>query len=384
MWRLILPVFCLIVAVATAEAAEDVPLSGISDSSTAAPSLPGDAACRWREVLPDGTRLPGRCMLVFTGDNLLAGRMGRGIEQHGVAYPYEYVADVLRQTDFAFGNLEAPITAYARATPGKSAASIAAHKNFIFKTAPRYSGEVLKAAGFDCVSLANNHTMDYCSQGVLDTLAALDAAGIAHAGAGHDASAAAQGCVVQAGEVRLGLLAYSLIVPAASRAGATTPGINALSKAFEPALRQAITRMHEQAEVVIVSFHWGQEGSRSAARYQRDIARACIDAGALLVIGHHPHVPQGVELYHGGVIAYSLGNFAFCGASAQVESMILRVELDGAQIAGVSLLPLWVRQGRPAPSADPRLAARLREICAPTGSVLTAAGDGAWLRVHSR
>lgn len=360
-------------------AAAGTPADAAPQDSTAVE----DPACRWCEVLPDGSRLPGRTVLEFTGDILLAGRMARNIAQYGIDYPCSQVADVLRGADFTCGNLESPITSQAQSTPGKSAASIRARQNFIFKAPPEYAAPVLSAAGYDCLLLANNHAMDYCGAGLLDTLSALEGADLAYCGGGRDAAQAAQGCVVRAGGLDIGVLAYSLIVPVASRAGSNSPGINALSKRFEPALRDSIAALRQQADVVVVACHWGKEGSRTPAAYQREIARACIDAGATLVIGSHPHVLQGVELYHGGVIAYSLGNFVFCGAAAQVESAVLRVELDGTQISRVELKPVWVKHGQPQPSSDASLARRLREICRATGTQLTDA-PGGWLRVESK
>jgi poly-gamma-glutamate capsule biosynthesis protein CapA/YwtB (metallophosphatase superfamily) len=387
---LLLLIACCLPVVVCAQQPVTTRLQEITaDESTAAAAAQQDnaviedTACRWSEVLPDGSRLPGRTVLVFTGDILLAGRMARNIAQYGIDYPFSQVADVLRGADFACGNLESPVTSQAQPTAGKSAASIRARQNFIFKAPPEYATPALCSAGYDCLVLANNHAMDYRAAGLLDTLGALEGADLACCGGGRDAMQAAQGCVVQAGGLRIGMLAYSLIVPAASRAGGASPGINALSKRFEPALRDSIARLRQQADVVVVACHWGKEGSRTPAVYQREIAHACIDAGATLVIGSHPHVMQGVELYHGGAIAYSLGNFVFCGAAAQVESAVLRVELDGTHVARVELMPLWVKQGQPQPAGDERLLRLLRQICSSTGTRLTAGDDG-WLWVESK
>jgi len=134
---------------------------------------------------------PRTTVLLFTGDNLPAARMAREIDAHGVDYPYQHVAELLNSGDLCFGNLECPITSHDRKTPGKSWESIKAGRNFIFKADPAYSAALLKAAGFDVLSLANNHAMDYCAAGLEDTLCELDGAGLVAVGAGLERQTAA-------------------------------------------------------------------------------------------------------------------------------------------------------------------------------------------------
>ncbi len=170
--------------------------------------------------------------LCFTGDNLLGARMPRLVEKHGEEWPYGAVAGVLRAADITFGNLECPITEHGVKTPGKSWESIKERRNFIFKAPPEWSTRLLTNAGFDIVSLANNHAMDYCAQGLLDTCAELDAAGIAYVGGGSDSCRAWQAQVLRRGSTKVGFLACSMVVPAASRAGEDTPGIATHAKAM--------------------------------------------------------------------------------------------------------------------------------------------------------
>ncbi|MBN2082407.1 CapA family protein [bacterium] len=320
--------------------------------------------------------------ICFTGDNLLGARMPRLIEQYGEAWPYDAVVDVLRDADLAFGNLECPITDHTVRTPGKSWESIQAHQNFVFKAPPEISSRILAASGFDIMTLANNHIMDYCAAGVTDTLAELDGAGISWVGAGHDTGEAFTAKVVTRNGVRIGFIARSKIVPAASKAGADSPGLAWHGTEFSEELAAAIRDLRGRADLVVVTFHWGFEGHRRHAAYQQQLGRQCIDAGANLVIGHHPHCLQGIELYHGGAIAYSLGNFLFTGKSALVESAILRVTASRSGVQRVELLPCWVRGGKPEPAPDDaKLLKLVREICAPCGVQLIDGGDG-WLAVE--
>jgi len=321
--------------------------------------------------------------LCFTGDNLLGARMPQLIERYGESWPYSAVGEALSSADLAFGNLECPITAHGVRTPGKSWESIQEGRNFIFKAPPEYSGHILRDAGYDIVSLANNHIMDYCADGLLDTLTALEAEGVAWIGAGHNKDEAFASCILRRNGLRIGFLARSVIVPAASKAGDDTPGLAWQGGRYSDELSAAIQDLGRRADIVIVSFHWGIEGQRRHAAYQQEIARRCIDDGALLVIGHHPHCLQGIERYNGGVIAYSLGNFLFTGKSQLIESGILRVTANRQGIKDVELLPCWVRGGKPEPAAaDEKLLKRIGEICRNCDTRLAGNG-GEWWRVET-
>jgi poly-gamma-glutamate synthesis protein (capsule biosynthesis protein) len=331
------------------------------------------------EPLPDAHL--SSVTLCFTGDNLLGARMPRLIGKHGEDWPYSAVIEALQSADVTFGNLECPITDYATKTPGKSWESIQEGRNFIFKAPPEYSGRILKEAGFDVVSLANNHIMDYCGNGLLDTLAALDDVGVAWVGAGRSKDEAFASCILRRNGLRIGFLARSVIVPAASKAEDNSPGLAWQHWSYSDELSNAIQDLSPQVDIVIISFHWGIEGNRQHASYQREIARRCIDDGAHLVIGHHPHCLQGIEHYNGGVIAYSLGNFLFTGKSQLIESAILRVTASRRGISEVELLPCWVRGGKPEPAAsDAKLLARIGDICRRCDTHLTDDG-GEWWRV---
>lgn len=303
--------------------------------------------------------------LMFTGDNLLGGRMGDAIARYGEQYPYAKVSNVLRQADLLFGNLECPITDYPHATPGKSAESISQKRDFAFKASPEHAARILKDAGFDVLSLANNHAMDYQSQGLMQTIEELKRYGIVYVGAGRNLQEASSARILTVGGVRLGILAYSMIVPAKSAATSNSAGIHAHPKGFSGEMAAAIRGLRAKVDVVVVSYHWGKEGRYTSERYQVEAAKGAVDAGAQIVVGHHPHRIQGIEFYKGGVILYSLGNFLFPGKAALVESLIARVEMSGSRVESVRLLPVWVRNGRPEPSWDPTLIGRIKEVCKP-------------------
>jgi poly-gamma-glutamate synthesis protein (capsule biosynthesis protein) len=321
--------------------------------------------------------------LMFVGDTKLGGRTAQQMARHGADYPFALVAPHLRSADIAFANYESAITSYAQSTPGKPLDLVAAGKAFIFKSDPATTGPILVQAGIDVVQLANNHAMDYCGQGLLDTCAALDASAISYVGAGADYAGACAPLVVEAGGQRVGFLAYSSIVPPQSRASADSPGINYLPAEFRPTLNKAVADLRARCDLVVVGFHWGVEGTTVPTQQQREMGRAAVKAGADLVIGTHPHSMQGVEFYQGGVIAYSLGNFVFTGKSSRLAGCILRVEAGaGKPGAGdVALLPCWIMDGRPTPSADKNLRSELARIMHHTGTQLADAANG-WLALN--
>jgi poly-gamma-glutamate synthesis protein (capsule biosynthesis protein) len=353
-------------------------LAGFAPPRLLRAAVPSDVpACQPEFAEPLAAEHLAEVTLCFTGDNLLGARMPRLIEQHGESWPYGAVLAALQSADIAFGNLECPITDYATKTPGKSWESIQQNRNFIFKAPPEYSGRLLKDAGYEVVSLANNHAMDYCAEGMLDTLAALESAGVSWVGAGRNRDEAFASCILRGNGLRIGYLARSVIVPAASRSGENSPGLAWHGSSYSAELAAAIRDLGKQADIVIVTFHWGIEGQRRHSAYQQQIARRCIDDGALLVIGHHTHCLQGIEMYNGGLIAYSLGNFLFTGKSALIESAVLRVTVGRDGIRHVELLPCWVRGGRPEPAPqDEQLLKRIEGIVAVCGTQLTAAAGG--------
>jgi poly-gamma-glutamate capsule biosynthesis protein CapA/YwtB (metallophosphatase superfamily) len=324
-------------------------------------------------------------VLMFTGDTKLCGRTAQQIARHGRDYPFSKVAEHLRSADLCFGNCETAITDHPTHTPGKSAAAVKAGKAFVFKSSPAYSGPILRDAGFDILQLANNHAMDWCAQGLLDTMAALDEAGIAHVGAGADYAAASAPRIVEVNGMRVGFLAYSLVVPAKSSARRNSPGINFLPADYKGTLRKHIAALRAEADLVIVGFHWGKESTTVPNAQQRNVGRAAIDAGADLVIGTHTHSFQGIEFYGDGVIAYSLGNFVFTGASKLLAGGVLRVQVapegERLRVTEVALLPCWIRDGVPTPSSEKGLRSKVNGVLRATGSRFGAEQDG-WLAVE--
>lgn len=320
------------------------------------------AACVAHAVEPSAS---DDVRVVAVGDIMLGGTATPELVRFGYDYPFANVRDLLHQADVVFGNLEGPLTD--RGT--------AAVKEYVFHSPPQRVAPALAHAGFNVVSLANNHSMDYGIDGLRDTIEALQRAGIAHAGAGKDLAAARRPALIQVGGVRVAVLAYSLTFPEEFWASAVRPGT---AFGHESQVRADVAAARKIADVVLVSFHWGRERTVELRDYQRKLGHAAIDAGAAAVIGHHPHVLQGIERYRGGVILYSLGNFVFGSYSrAAARSVMARFSLRGGRVHALELYPINVlnvevvfRPSRLRGAAANEVVTELQRISQPLGTVI--------------
>jgi poly-gamma-glutamate synthesis protein (capsule biosynthesis protein) len=266
--------------------------------------------------------------LLFAGDVMLSRGVGARMEsQDDWTLPFEEIAETLRSADLRFCNLECPISDQGRNL----------HHLYSFRADPR-ALEGLKAAGFDIVSLANNHAYDWGPAALLDSLERLRAAGIRAVGAGQNILAAHYPVLINAGGLRLAFLGYVEIDPKEATAGVDRPGVAWL----DPAQVLADIRFARPlADLVIVCPHWGVEYAVKPARDQVEFAHRMIDAGADLIVGSHPHVVQPLEAYHDRWIAYSLGNFVFDQKNvATHRGLMLKVTVRDKRIADVTPVPI--------------------------------------------
>jgi len=289
--------------------------------------------CMILTVLPAGSAGARELVLNAVGDIMLAGSAVPTLERFGYDYPFAACRAELKKGDLAVGNLEAPIARHGDEFTDK---------RFRFRAAPQSAG-ALRRAGFSVLTLANNHMMDFGAGALRETVRTLDGCGIRHTGAGETLADARRPVFIRTEAGTVAFLAYSLTFPeefyaAADHAG-TAPG-------YAGQVREDIVKAKASADYVVVSFHWGSEGASLPHAYQIRAAHAAIDAGADVVLGHHPHVLQGIERYRKGIIFYSLGNFAFGSRSrTALRSVIARITLDDG-VRGVELVPLDVDNGR--------------------------------------
>lgn len=269
------------------------------------------------------------------GDVMLAGRWGGELKKQGFRIPFALVADELKKGDITVANLEMPLAASGNEFIGKK---------FRFRGDPAIA-PALKLSGINLVTLANNHIMDFGAEALEETLRHLEKADIAWIGAGENLSEARKMALYAIKGKKIAFLGYSLTQPTEFFAGktrsGTTPGVE---KIFAEDIKSA----RRQADYVIVSFHWGKEGTHQTDEHQRAIAHKVIDAGADVIIGHHPHVLRGIERYKRGIIFYSLGNFVFASKGKAADStVIVRLHLDEnkreAELLPVDILHRRVR-----------------------------------------
>jgi poly-gamma-glutamate synthesis protein (capsule biosynthesis protein) len=274
--------------------------------------------------------VPRERSLLFVGDVMLSRGVGAKMAaEKDWTYPFQKIAPILAAADLTFGNLECPVSDAGRDR----------HHLYSFRADPK-ALEGLELAGFDVVSLANNHLYDWGEPALLDTLRRLRKARIAPVGAGANDLEAHYPQLVDLGGVKLAFLAYVNVEPKAAIAAPDKPGVAWL----EPDRVLADIRFARPlADVLVVSLHWGNEYASRPQRSQVELAHRMIDAGADLVVGSHPHVVQPLELYRGHWIAYSLGNFVFDQkAPGTHRGLMLKVSLAGKQLTDVTPIPITI------------------------------------------
>ncbi len=228
---------------------------------------------------------------------------------------------LLRGSDACIANIECVLTDSDKfVTPG-----------YGLRTSPRMAS-ILRSLGITIGTLANNHIRDVGDVGVSDTIRHLHAAGMMVCGAGETAQAASVALYFTAGSLRFGLLAV------AEREDNLAGDHRAGSAFFQPETWETrIADLRTTCDVVVVSVHAGHEFAEVPSPRIRAAYRAAIDAGAQVVLGHHPHVPQGIERYGNGVIFYSLGNFCFdsdyvCSYPCWEIGLVPRITFTGKQV----------------------------------------------------
>jgi poly-gamma-glutamate synthesis protein (capsule biosynthesis protein) len=229
------------------------------------------------------------------------------------------IATRVSSVDLAFANLEVPLTKANTPTRAKTAEEIRRRDQFILRADPGH-GAFLGKAGFDLLSLGNNHAMDYGAEGLREMRAVLLEAGIEATGAGDNAvDAQATAVKVLPDGTRVGLISAMAFVTApalrkTSPATRSAAGVNVFSfggvigDVARAKLARLVTQAKESCDFLVVALHWGTERKTLPNPYQVELGRALVDAGADVVWGHHPHVLQGAELYRGKPILYSMGN----------------------------------------------------------------------------
>lgn len=278
--------------------------------------------------------------LNFVGDILLASRVGDLIRAEGPLAPWKGVLDVLRDADFTIGNLECALGTTGTPAPGKE---------YTFRAAPE-SLAGLKEAGFDLVSLANNHTLDYGVECLLETVENVKKYGIIPVGAGKDEATARAPVILEKNGIKIGVLATTMIVPTPEWAAkGDRPGLAVDYSGWFTNIESRLRELSTQADISVVLIHWGEERKTTPESWVLKIESALRRAGADIIIGTHPHVLRGFRYDGKTLTAHSLGNFVFTTRpeipACQIGA-ILQVTVSREKVENVTVIPTKIVWGR--------------------------------------
>ena len=328
------------------------------------------------EALPEPEEQPepGPVVLRFGGDVTMSSVFTSFLRNHGINHSFESSSHLTRSADITFFNLETSVGE--RGAPVK-------RPGFAFQSPP-WTLQSLVNAGVDIVSLANNHTLDYGHRYGLDTIYHLDQFGIKHVGMGANRDEALSPIVIERNGLKVGFLAFTQILPAPSwRAGEDSLGLAVLVTDDDfYHMRRAVAAAKEICDILIVSIHFGTEYTHRHTRLQQDTARAVINAGADVIIGHHPHYLQGIEFYNGKPIFYSTGNYIFYKLNEEAgRTALFEIVLDRNGFVSGRLYPIHITGGRAlvvseTSSMYAQTLRLMRDLSAPLGvSVDTLSGE---------
>ena len=279
--------------------------------------------------------------LLLTGDIMLGGEFLDFKERQNVDYEYPFrpIKSLFEEADIIFGNLECTL----------SREGIARRDKTMVLYAPPKSVSALKYLGFNAVSLGNNHINDYGPQGLERTMEILKENNMLFFGAGRNLGEANQELIVSKSNVKAAFLGYTTDERHVKSVIATSNSAGAVFYDFSR-IASDIDRVGNSADIICISLHWGYESYHYPSCEQINLAHQIVDAGAHVVVGHHPHVIQGFERYKHGIIFYSLGNFFFpdfyhkngirrTWPKESNESIVARCQIKDRKIDEVSIFP---------------------------------------------
>ncbi|CAI6067646.1 CapA family protein [Cohnella sp. JJ-181] len=294
------------------------------------------AAAPANDAIPVSAKQTKPIEMIFAGDTMMDGSVKEAIRRHGADYPFSQIRAAVSRADYAVLNLETSVT---------EAGDKDLNQRFNFKSAAS-SLKGIKNAGFDMVSLGNNHVLDYKERGLRDTLANVEKAGLRHVGAGLNEEEAFHFETVRLNGATVKIGAVTRFMPTTAwNATDDKPGV---ASAYEPEkILAAIRSESADADYTLVFIHWGVENTTEPQPWQRKLAADMLDAGASAIIGSHPHVLQGFEFREGKPIAYSIGNFLFPDyvKGKKADTGLLKLTLDKGKV-GIAFHPLSIRHNQ--------------------------------------
>lgn len=291
-----------------------------------APMVPAVAVAT--QTTPVATTVPDTYTdavnLAFVGDIML----DRGVKasadlRAGGDFNYLFKdLSKIADADILFGNLEGPVSTRGNDTGSK----------YSFRMLPK-AIDVLKKQGFDVLSVANNHMGDWNQDAFNDTIGFLNRAGISGIGGDATREQAIEPKIIEHKGTTFGFLGFTDVGPNWLKASSTRAGVILAS---DPNFDNIIKNAAAKVDFLVVSLHFGNEYEPMSNARQQDLAKNAIIDGAKIVVGHHPHVPQEIVKYRGGLIAYSLGNFIFDQyfSTPTMNGLVLKVQVKDKKIIG--------------------------------------------------
>lgn len=287
------------------------------------------------ETTPAEPTLPApqdSVIFIAVGDIMPSRNVAVQLKKYGGKYAFEKTQDILKTGNLVFGNLESPLL------PGREIKT----GEMLFRADPQFV-TALRDANFSVVSLANNHTPNFGEKGLTSTRDALDKAGIGFAGAGQNKEQAFAPYIITKNNIRFAFLAYNdpSVVPETYCASKLLSGTACMD--IEQ-MKEDVSLAKQNADIVIVSLHAGDEYKPTPNEIQKTFAHAAVDAGADIVIGHHPHVVQTAEIYHSKYIFYSLGNFVFdqMWSTATRQGIMVKFLISKQSVDSAIIIPVQI------------------------------------------
>jgi hypothetical protein len=388
---LILLVLLIVVLVAAAAAAIVVlkPFSGgVSAGQPQPQAASAESPSPTPSSSPAKTTPPQPAAVTITGGGDVIGGFGVSsvVASMGSGL-FRSIAPSFKKSDFGFVNLESPLT-----TGGDPQG----WKDVVIKGNPALAPAMAKS-GINVVTMANNHAGDMGDSGLLDSIRYCEKNHIAVVGAGRNLKEAQAGVVLKTsgrasadGTIRAAktaFLGFSDVLPVGYPATATSPGTSP-GRANLNAVKRNIRAAAKKADYVVVGWHWNFEYKRAPSYLESSEGKAAVDAGADLVIAHHPHLLDGVQAYHGGLIVYSLGNLVFSGfAGETAQTVLVRAKVTPTSI-DAQLIPV-VTSGSGVPtlaggSTGLSILQRVKSMSAALGTTVKITGGRGYVHVTRR
>ncbi len=294
------------------------------------------------------------------GGDLMIGRLvDEYLERAVPSYIWGNLRPFLQNTDLNIVNLETALTLVEKIVP----------KVFNFKARPERVAALIDGS-IHAVNLANNHTLDFSEEGLLETIQTLDDAGILHVGAGENISQAKRPVIFERKGIKIGLLGCTDNEPT-WKASDSQPGTNYLKVGDLEALSESINVLRKQVDVLIVSIHWGPNMVKRPTTHFRSFAHALIDLGVDILHGHSAHVAQGVEIYRSKLILYDTGelvdDYAVDPEMRNDRSFFFIVELDKSHIISLKMIPILISRFQVNLSQDEEQLQTMQQLCRELG-----------------